>query len=182
MGRVGLAVMVFFRILRDVKFAEQAHRLLEGAAPPQPTATRVAPAVAPEPLPARKETARNDALNLLSVLQRESRLIDFLKESITAYSDAQIGAAVRDVHRDAASALERIAALRPVMTEEEGSRVEVPAGSDAARVRLVGNVTGQPPFRGVLRHAGWQATKLELPEWTGNSQSSRVIAPAEVEL
>lgn len=124
--------------------------------------------------------ARRDSLSLLSALQREARLVDFLQESIAAYSDAQIGAAVRDVHRDAAAVLERMLALRPVMSEAEGTTVEVRA--DAAQVRLVGNVTGNPPYRGTLRHGGWQATKLELPSWTGNEAAARIVAPAEVEL
>ena len=131
----------------------------------------------------KKPPARSDALNLLAALQREARLVDFLKETISAYTDAQIGAAVRDVHRDASAALERMLALRPVSDEAEGSSIEVPPATDAARIRLVGNVSGNPPFRGALRHAGWQATRLDLPEWTGSDASAaRIIAPAEVEL
>ena len=116
------------------------------------------------------------------MLQREARLVDFLKEDISAYANEQIGAAVRDVHRDAAGVLERLFSLQPVMSQPEGASVEVPAGSDAARVRLVGNVSGNPPFRGTLRHAGWEATKVQLPEWSGSAASARVVAPAEVEL
>ena len=44
----------------------------------------------------------------LAILQRDSRLIDFLQEDIAAYSDDQIGAAVREIHdqsRDADRAL-----------------------------------------------------------------------------
>ncbi len=72
--------------------------------------------------------------------------------------------------------------LRPVMEQAEGDAVQVPAGSDAGRVRLVGNVTGQPPFKGTLRHAGWEASKVQLPEWSGTEPSARMIAPAEVEI
>ena len=68
------------------------------------------------------------------------------------------------------------------MEQAEGDPVQVPAGSDAGRVRLVGNVTGQPPFKGMLRHAGWEATKIQLPEWSGSEPSARVVAPAEVEI
>jgi hypothetical protein len=146
-------------------------------APPAPPAAPAAPAAAVAP------AARSEALSLLAVLQREARLIDFLKEPIGGYSDAQIGAAVRDVHRDAAAALERLFALRPVMEQAEGASVEVPAGADAAaRVRLTGNVAGQPPFRGTLRHQGWQATKVQLPEWSGTPQAAHIVAPAEVEM
>ena len=177
MARVGTAFRAFWRALRDSAFAEQARQLLEGkAALPSPAAPAAPAPVAP-PRP-----ARNEALNLLALLQREARLVDFLKENIAGYSNDQIGAAVRDVHRDASAVLERVFSLRPVMTEAECASVQVPAGADAGRVRLVGNVTGQPPYRGALRHAGWEATKVELPQWTGSDTSARVIAPAELEL
>jgi hypothetical protein len=182
MGRFGLAFKSFFRVLSDDGFAGRVRDLLEGMVPvaePTTTATAISPAVAPV---APAVAARSEALTLLSVLQREARLVDFLKENITPYSNEQVGAAVRDVHRDAATSLERMFALQPLLTQAEGASVEVPAGSDAARIRLVGNVSGNPPFRGTLRHAGWQATKVQLPEWTGADTSARVVAPAEVEL
>lgn len=179
MGRLGIAFRLFFRALKDAAFAERGAKLLEGAPLPEPgKATVGAPAVSvPTPVPARSE-----ALTLLALLQREARLIDFLKENIAPYSDAQVGAAVRDVHRDAAAAIDRLFALRPVMSEAEGSQVQVPAGAEASRVRLTGNVTGQPPFRGALRHQGWEATQSQLPQWSGSPQSAQIVAPAEVEL
>jgi hypothetical protein len=127
-----------------------------------------------------KSAARSDALTLLAVLQREARLIDFLQEPIAPYTDAQVGAAVREVHAKASAVLERTLALQQVMGLPEGTVVQVPA--DASRVKLAGNVTGQPPYRGRLTHPGWEATKLELPAWTGANDAARIIAPAEVEL
>jgi hypothetical protein len=121
-------------------------------------------------------------LTLLSVLQREGRLIDFLKEPIAGYNDAQIGAAVRDIHRDCAAALDRMFALKPLLDQPDGANVEVPAGFDAGRYRLTGNLAGQAPYRGTLRHPGWVATQTQLPEWNGQAASSNVVAPAEVEL
>jgi hypothetical protein len=176
---LGTAFRLFFKALGNSKFSEQARRILDEPAlleAPKPAAV-VAPA-----RPARPEPARSDALNLLAVLQREARLVDFFQESIDAYADAQIGAAVRNVHRDAAAVLDRLFALRPVLQQAEGDSVQVPAGSDAGRVRLVGNVAGQPPFKGTLRHPGWEATKVQLPEWSGGDSSARVVAPAEVEI
>jgi len=125
---------------------------------------------------------RSEAITLLAALQREARFIDFIKEPLDNYSDAQIGAAVRDVHRDCAAVLERMFAIRPVVEQEEGSRVEVPAGFDAGRYRLTGNVAGEPPFTGALVHHGWEATTCNLPGYTGSQSAARVIAPAEVEL
>lgn len=188
MGRLALSFKAFFRILSDGDFAARVGDLSAGK-PLQTSATAAAPAPLPGPAPgvtpapaAKPAPARSEALTLLGVLQREARLVDFLNEDITPYANEQIGAAVRDVHRDARAALERMFALRPVMTEAEGASVAVPAGSDAARVRLVGNVAGGPPFRGTLRHGGWEATKVQLPEWSVGDGSARVVAPAEVEL
>jgi hypothetical protein len=182
MGRFGLAFKTFFRVLSDDTFAGGVRGLMEGKAPAAP----VAPVTAIPPTqvggPAVAAPARSDALTLLSVLQREARLVDFLKEDIAPYSNEQVGAAVRDVHRDAAKSLERMFALQPVMREFEGASVDVPPGFDPARVRLVGNVSGNPPIRGRLRHGGWEATKVQLPEWSGAASTANVIAPAEVEL
>jgi len=174
---LGTALRLFFKALGSNTFSEQGRRLLE-----EPALLEAPKPAAPAARPVRVEPARSDALNLLAVLQREARLVDFFKEPIDAYADAQIGAAVRNVHRDAAAALDRLFALRPVMDQAEGEPVQVPAGSDAGRIRLVGNVTGQPPFKGTLRHAGWEATKVQLPEWSGGEPSARVVAPAEVEI
>jgi hypothetical protein len=178
MGRIGLAFKLFFKALGDGDFATRARALFEpGAAPAQP---RIAPAT-PAP-PATVVPARSDAISLLAVLQRESRLIDFLKEDISSYADAQIGAAVRDVHRDAAAALERVVGLRPVVEQAEGSEVNLGSPVDANRFRLVGNVGAGSPARGKLQHPGWRATKLELPQYTGAAEGARVVAPAEVEV
>src|SRR4051812_44926954 len=131
MGRFALSFKVWWRTLRDEAFADRVRPLVEAAALPAP-----APVTPPAPPPARVETrpsapARSEALNLLAVLQREARLIDFLKENIAPYSNDQIGAAVRDVHRDAAAALQRLFDLQPVLQQAEGSPVDVPNGFDA---------------------------------------------------
>jgi hypothetical protein len=179
MARIWLAIRAFFRILTDEDFFHRVQQLLDPEAAAETEASRE---MAPAPAPAKPPTsARSQALDLLAALQREARLIDFLKEPIAAYSDAQIGAAVRDVHRDSAAALERMFSLKPVMQDAEGSTVEVGAG-DGAKVRLTGNVSGAPPHRGVLRHQGWQALKLELPAWSGSEPSALIVAQAEVEL
>jgi hypothetical protein len=182
---IGLAFRLFFKALGgDAAFVEGAQRLLENRLP-APAATTVTPApspAAPAKPAAPPKPARSDALNLLALLQREGRLIDFLKEDIAPYSDAQIGAAVRDVHRDTRAALDRCFALAPLRTEAEGTPVDVPANLDATAFRLTGNVAGPGPYKGTLRHAGWKAEKVELPEYTGPDPASRIVAPAEIEL
>jgi uncharacterized small protein (DUF1192 family) len=177
MGRLILAFKLFFKVLFDKALAERAAELFG-----VPASETSPPAPPPVAAPARPASTRSDALTLLSVLQREARLIDFLKEEIGAYDDAQIGAAVRDVHRDAAAALERLFSLRPLLEHSEGSEIAIPANVDAARLRLVGNLGGQTPPRGRLQHPGWQATRAELPQYTGGADSARILAPAEVEI
>lgn len=177
-----LALKAFFRAWRDRTFAEQLDRLVQGHALLLSTTTE-------SPLAARLRAdmviqgpTRSEALTLLATLQREARLIDFLMEDLSDYDDTQISAAVRDVHRACAAALERMFALRPLRYQAEGSHVEILAGYDPVQIKLTGNVTGQLPLRGTLVHHGWQATQCELPEWSGQEESARVIAPAEVEV
>lgn len=119
-------------------------------------------------------------LRLLNILQREGRLVDFLLEDIGGIDDAQIGAAVRDIHRNCRKAIEEHLTLERIMAGDEGQEVTVPTGFDPAAVRLTGNVTGQPPFRGTLQHHGWRVKKINLP--TSSGSESMVIAPAEVQL
>ena len=200
MGRFGTAFRAFFRVFSDEAFAGRVGKLLDGqpvqriaepavaAVPSAPTPVVAAPAVptptaTPAPVAVVKPVpTRSEALTLLAVLQREARLVDFLKEDIAGYADADVGAAVRSIHRDAAAALDRMFALKPVRLEAEGATVAVPAGYDAGKVRLVGNVTGTPPHTGTLAHAGWEAARAELPAWGGTDTSANVVAPAEVEL
>lgn len=165
LGRLGLAFRSFQRTLRDAVFAEKLGPLLgPGEAKPQSAAK---PSGAP--------------LRLLGLLQREGRLLDFLLEDIQAYPDQQIGAAVRDIHRQCQSAIKEHLVLEPVLPQSEGASIDVPPGFDPSAIRLVGNVTGQPPFKGTLQHHGWRVKELKLgapPE----GQDEFVLMPAEVEL
>ena len=173
-----LGVQALRRVCGDDAFAAQVRRLLSG----QPSETPVpTPAPAPVPTPAPVAAPRYDALSLLAVLQREARLLDFLKEPIEGFSDAQIGAAVRSVHKDSGMVIERMFGVEPLQAGAEGSTVEIPAGYDPARYRLVGNVPAQGALRGKLAHPGWKATRADVPAWTGQADAARVLAPAEVE-
>ena len=139
------------------------------------------PVVAPGAVPAPPAPETSDrATQILALLQRDGRLIDFLMEDLSAYPDAQVGAAVRDVHAGCRQALTRYATLSPVIDDEEGSAVTVERGTDPARIKVVGNVAGAPPLRGVLRHRGWEATRLDLPPLPATGRD--VVAPAEVEV
>jgi Domain of unknown function (DUF2760) len=135
---------------------------------------------AASPAPAAAADSLDRAAQLLAVLQRDGRLVDFLMEDLGGYADAQIGAAVRDVHAGCRQALSKYVTLGPVLDEEEGKPVTIERGTDPSRVKVVGNVTGAPPLRGVLRHRGWEATRLNLPPLPTTGRT--IIAPAEVEV
>jgi hypothetical protein len=120
-------------------------------------------------------------LHLISVLQREGRLVDFFAEDLDVYDDAQIGAAVREIHGTCRRIVEKSLSLKPVIGALEGETVTVEPGFDPGAIKLVGNVAGEPPFSGLLRHRGWQAGKMEMPTFSGDQQPG-IIAPAEVEV
>ncbi len=139
------------------------------------------PTPAPPPAPLTPEEQHAAALFFLGLLQREGRLIDFLQEDIAGASDADLGAASRVVHTGCKKVLSQYLALAPVVTDGEGSTISVPQGFDASRFRLTGNVTGQGPWKGSLKHHGWACTKIDLPT-VPTTVDVKVIAPAEVEL
>ncbi len=122
------------------------------------------------------------AVQLLSLLQRKGRLIDFLRENLDGFDDAQIGAAVRSVHEGCRETLDRHFRIEPIYAETEGEAVTVAPGFDARSVRLIGDVTGEPPFRGRLRHRGWRMSAVDLPALMPDQNDSNVIAAAEVEV
>ena len=120
-------------------------------------------------------------LQLLRSLQQAGRLIDFLSEDIQDFTDAQVGAAVRQIHAGCRKSLEDLVTIRPLMQEQEGDQVTIPSGYSAAEIKLVGNVKGNPPFRGTLVHRGWKAHKQSLPKTIGE-ETSEIITPAEIEI
>jgi hypothetical protein len=144
------------------------------------TSTPVAepPKAAPPPL---KQAAPDAALQLLGLLQRDARLIDFAEEDLTGHSDADVGAAARVVHDGCRKVLREHFTIQPLRAESEGTRITLDSGFDAAAIRLTGKVVGQPPFRGSLSHRGWRATDIRLPKLAG-SHDAAVLAQAEVEL
>ena len=168
--RYFFALKCFFRIWFSGEVAGRVRGALDGAALPEPAQPRTVSA-----------EGERGAARLLAVLQREGRLVDFLREDVGAYEDAQIGAAVRGVHAGCRKVLDEFVKLEPVMAGSEGSVVAVEAGFDASAIRLVGDVQGEPPYRGTLAHHGWKAAALKLPELP-ESMDAMVVAPAEVEV
>ncbi|MBX9681976.1 MAG: DUF2760 domain-containing protein [Gemmataceae bacterium] len=151
------------RWLKDPVFAAKVDAL--GGPPVKPTP--------PKP--------SGEPLRLLALLQREGRLLDFLLEDIQAYPNDQIGVAVRDIHANCRKAIQDHLTLEPVIAKEEGAPVDIPAGFDPSAIRLTGNVTGIPPFRGALTHHGWRVKDLKLAK-PPEGQDEFVVQPAEVEL
>ncbi|MCS6884599.1 MAG: DUF2760 domain-containing protein [Acidobacteriota bacterium] len=176
-----LALKAFFSILFKGKLSENL--LVE---------LKLKPST--EPLPAEEHTrllkraeeqaeeiGRQRVIQLLAILQRDARLIDFICEDIRPYSDAQVGAAVRTLHEGCRKILEKYVLLEPVMSADEGSSVEITAEADPSTIKLIGNVSGRPPMKGVLRHKGWRVVKIDLPALPQSGDKS-IVAAAEVEV
>jgi hypothetical protein len=201
--RLWFAWVCFFRVLFDGAFAARTFAVREAmpALPPaaKPSedrspppsmkppakAAEPAPAKAAEPAPAKPvEPAKPDvtaALQLLSLFQREGRFVDFLEQDVAGFSDADVGAAARVVHEGCRKTLRQHAKIAAVRAEDEGAPVTIEGGYDAHEVKLIGNVSGKPPYKGVLRHRGWRVRDLVVPTPT-KAHDATVIAPAEVEL
>lgn len=155
-----LAFKLFFRALKDSTWAQKV--LDNKTSKEQP-----------------KDAAAH--LELLSLLQKTGRLIDFFQEDISACTDAQVGAAARHVHAECRQVLEQWVTIRPVLDEGEGVQVQIPEGYDVSAIKVVGKVKGAPPYRGIVVHGGWRAHKRSLPKRAGE-HDAELLFPAEVEL
>ena len=169
--KIGLAFRAFFNLLFGGK-------LSDGVITELGLAKKPAGPVKPAPAPAR--TTSDGALQFLGILQRDSRLVDFLMEDISGYSDDQIGAAVRELHDQCRDAVARYVSLQPVIDGVEGTFAKAPS-KDPNVVKFIGNVPAKTPDGGTLRHKGWRATKIDLPALAAQ-QDATILAPAEIEI
>jgi hypothetical protein len=178
LNRIVLAFRAFFNLLFSGELSSDTLLALKltrrGGAPAPSKAAAPAPAAAPA------VRTSDGALQMLTIMQRDSRLLDFLMEDISGYSDDQIGAAVRELHDQCRDSVARYITLTPVIDGVEGTYAKSPA-PDANLVKFVGNVPAQPPAGGTLRHKGWRASKVDLPALSPK-QDATVIAPAEIEI
>lgn len=165
LARWGLAIQAFFALLSNADMAGKIAPLLNP----------------PPPEPAKPPRLSSEPIRLLALLQREGRLLDFLLEDIAAASDAQIGAAVREIHLKSQKVLQEHLTLERILPGEEESAVEVPKGFDPSAIQVTGNVTGEPPFKGTLKHHGWRVKAYRLASPPAG-QDDLVIAPAQVEI
>lgn len=177
-SRLWLSWAAYFRILFDGRFAAQVAAVRAGVGATSATLPL------PEPPPPTKVASPSaasgaEALQLLSLLQRDGRFVDFIEQDITSFSDHDVGAAARVVHEGCRKALHAHARVENVRGEAEGSRLTLERADGS--VKLVGNVAGSAPYQGVLRHRGWRVRDLKLPTRLGEHDPS-LIAPAELEL
>ncbi|HEX8353980.1 MAG TPA: DUF2760 domain-containing protein [Pyrinomonadaceae bacterium] len=182
--RISYAARCFFSVLSRGEVPEDiAPEVVRGAAPPALDRAPETPTPSAEPPEARPaEDSTDRAVQMLALLQRDGRLIDFFSEDITPYQDAQVGAAVRELHANCRSVLEQYVKLEPIIAGEEDQPVTVAEGFDPASVRFVGNVTGRAPLRGLLRHRGWRVAEINLPSLPPRGAGRGIVAPAEVEI
>jgi len=189
----GLGLLVTLALWLIVQY--QGHRLRIHAeqqavstASAGSTSTTEATSVARQPgeipgeVPQPPQPSLQTAVQMLAILQREGRLIDFLKEDLHPYTDDQIGAAVRSIHQGCRAALDEHVDLQPIIEDVEGAEVTVPPDFDPKAIRLTGIVSGDPPFRGTLRHHGWRVLRLDLPQIRASRKKDWILSPAEVEI
>jgi len=177
--RVSYAFRCFFAILANGEIPQDiASELINSSS----ASSRMAPARAAKAgTPKASDESVDRAVQLLALFQRDGRLVDFLTEDVSPYPDSQLGAAVRTIHDSCRQVLDRYLKLEPVMAAEEDQPVTVPSGMDPAAIKLIGNVVGQPPVRGMLRHRGWKVTEVSLPSLP-HGTGRKIIAAAEVEI
>lgn len=202
-SRIAIAIGSFFAILGNARLASDITRLRGGEAlaadvpAPEPREIRIEVPVEKivetrVEVPVERIVERTvqvqvrvptetAALQVLGLMQREARFVDFVQEDVANYTDAEIGAAARVVHEGCRKVLKEHFQLAPVRTEAEGSRITVAPGFDTTAIRLTGNVVGQAPFTGTLTHRGWKVTQMQLPQLT-DEEAAATIAQAEVEL
>ncbi|MBV9492001.1 MAG: DUF2760 domain-containing protein [Verrucomicrobia bacterium] len=155
-----------------------------GPAPaPAPVPAPPPPQRPPPPAAAPANQAEAEVALLFSLLQEKGRLVDFLMEDITGYDESQVAAAARVVHQGCRQVLQEHLKISPIAEAGEGSQVTVPAGYAADEYRIVGKLSGQPPFTGTLVHKGWKTEWVKLPRLVRTDEKRLpAIAPAEVEL
>lgn len=175
----GMTLILWLLVLRLAGRTDGGGKEVSGARV-QPAGAKAEAQTAAPPMRER-EPSPEAAVQILAALQREGRLLDFLQEDLRPYQDDQIGAAVRTIHAGCKTALKEYLEVKPVLEAQEGTKVTIPSGFDPKAVRLTGNVTGNPPFQGVLRHRGWQTEHVRIPG-TADRKDRWILAPAEVEV
>mgnify|MGYP000176845898 CR=1 FL=1 len=175
-----LILVLFILLLKNAK-RNKTEAVSISVAPTKISEPHTEVKKAPAQTPALKEPTPDAALQLLTLLQQDARFIDFIKEDLSTYSDADIGAAARVVHEGSKKTLDTYFTLEAIRSETEETTVHLPKGFNASEVRITGNVVGEAPFEGVLIHKGWKVSSTKLPK-VAEGHDTSIITPAEVEL
>ncbi|WP_309387769.1 DUF2760 domain-containing protein [Cerasicoccus frondis] len=149
---------------------------------PEPEPKSVVESAPPPKVEKPAEPDHAELVQFLAQLQERGRFIDFVMDDVTAYTDAQVGAAARVVHQGCQSVVKETLSVEPVTTTAENGSITLESGYAVADYRLVGKVAGEPPYTGTLRHKGWRATSFKLPKVVAKDGALPPIAPAQVEL
>jgi hypothetical protein len=179
--RLSFAIRCFVSLLFHGTIPQDILRALRPEVTQVASAAKAAPATAKASAEKPSSESLDRAVQILALFQRDGRLVDFLEEDVSAYPDGQLGAAVRTIHNSCRQVLERYLKIEAIIASEEDQPVTVPSGFDPATIKLVGNVSGEPPIRGLLRHRGWRVTEVNLPSLPQGSGRT-ILAPAEVEI
>lgn len=188
---VGLILQFLWRSLVEPEFVSHAAEFLGQRKLPPPADRQAAPAadagkartaIPPSAAPpAPVKPPPGESWRVLALLQRDGRLLDFLMEDLSGYTDAQIGAAARDIHDKCRQALLEHGEFKTVIDRKEDETITIPPGFDPGAIRLTGNLQGQPPFTGTVRHPGWKLKETRPPPLPSISDGI-ILQPAEVEL
>ena len=165
-----------------LSFSQRLKTLFSGTVelPNQPTEQSEAP-IKIVSAAAQKEPENESTKQTIMLLQKHARLIDFIYENIDDYSDEEIGAGARVVHQGCQKVFKEYIKIEPLHAQQEDSLVTLEEGFNTKEVKLTGNISGTPPFKGKLIHRGWKITQINLPQST-DTQSSLIVAPTEIEL
>ncbi len=180
--RFAYAFRCFFSIVGSGEIPEDVVRELISLPAALAPEAMTPPAFAPESKPGPEPISPSDgAVQILALLQRHARLIDFFTEDLSPYSDAEVGVAIRSLQQSCQEAITRYIKLAPIVPSSRGQQITLEEGFDRATIRLIGGAKRKPPLKGLLQHSGWRVEEINLPPLPAAALRS-ILAPAEVEV
>jgi hypothetical protein len=174
-----IAIVVCLAVLALVSVAAK-NKTARGKSEADTTKSVSAPPPVQQPPPAENQ-AESEIVAFFALLQEKGRLVDFLMEDVAGYDDAEVGAAARVIHQGCRQIIQEYFKISPVSDAQEGTQVTVPVGYATDQYRVVGKLSGDPPFTGTLLHKGWKTEFVKLPRIVTSGRLPS-IAPAEVEI
>jgi hypothetical protein len=174
-----IAIVVCLAVLALVSVAAK-NKTASGKSEADTTKSVSAPPPVQQPPPAENQ-AESEIVAFFALLQEKGRLVDFLMEDVAGYDDAEVGAAARVIHQGCRQIIQEYFKISPVSDAQEGTQVTVPVGYATDQYRVVGKLSGDPPFTGTLLHKGWKTEFVKLPRIVTSGRLPS-IAPAEVEI